>query len=144
MKIKTRPLAPLTIAILATVISSLSSSITFGPTAAFGTTTIPPSSSPSPDVGSTTTNDGNTVVGDNDTFRQFLTCMLDEDGDGEISEEEITTVLDADAEDPVIVEEGEIRDCFQPLYNTGTSPPVSSSNNVDNTEAEFEDSNAED
>ena len=64
--------------------------------------------------------DVNTVVGDNDTFRQFMTCMLDTDGDDNISEEEITTVLEAGSEDPVIVEEGEIKDCFEPLYVTGT------------------------
>ena len=49
-----------------------------------------------------------------------MTCMLDTDGDDNISEEEITTVLEAGSEDPVIVEEGEIKDCFEPLYVTGT------------------------
>ena len=63
--------------------------------------------------------------------------MLDEDGNEEISEEEITTVLEAGSEDPV-VEEGEIKDCFQPLYVTGTgtgttSPPIST--DVDNIDA---------
>ena len=91
-----------------------------------------------PNGGSTSPNDGNTVVGDNDTFRQFLTCMLDKDGNEEISEEEITTVLEAGSEDPVVVEEGEIKDCFQPLYVTGTdtgtaSPPIST--DVDNIDA---------
>ncbi|MGA8106392.1 MAG: hypothetical protein WB815_07025 [Nitrososphaeraceae archaeon] len=82
----------------------LSYSITYGAIDAFAT---PATFSPAPDVG---TPDGNTVVGDNDTFRQFLTCMLDTDGDNDISEEEITTVVEAGSEDPVIVEEGEIKD----------------------------------
>ena len=92
------------------------------------------------------TGDVNTVVGDNNTFRQFLTCMLDEDGDGDISEEEITTVLEAGTEDPVIVEEGEIKDCFQPLYVTGTgAAPTTPTTNLDDTDAaEEEDSTAED
>jgi hypothetical protein len=60
--------------------------------------------------------------------------MLDADGNEDISEEEITSVLEAGSEDPVTVEEGEIKDCFQPLYvtGTGTSTP-SPSANVDTT-----------
>jgi hypothetical protein len=71
-----------------------------------------------PDMGATSTtpptDDVNTVVGDNNTFRQFLTCMLDADGDEDISEEEITSVLEAGSDEPVIVEEGEIKDLFDP------------------------------
>jgi hypothetical protein len=80
---------------------------------------------------------GNTVVGDNDTFRQFLTCMLDADGDEDISEEEITSVLEAGSDEPVIVEEGEIKDCFEPLYvtGTGTTSTPSPSASVDTTDA---------
>jgi hypothetical protein len=117
----------------------LSFSITYGVIDAFAT---PAAFSPAPDVGST---DGNTVVGDNDTFRQFLTCMLDTDGNDDISEEEITSVLEAGSEDPVIVEEGEIKDCFEPLYVTGTAAASpSSSANVDSTDvAEAEDSATE-
>ena len=117
----------------------LSYSITYGATDAFAT---PATFSPAPDVGSP---DGNTVVGDNDTFRQFMTCMLDTDGDDNISEEEITTVLEAGSEDPVIVEEGEIKDCFEPLYVTGTgTASPSSSANVDSTDvAEADDSATE-
>jgi hypothetical protein len=60
--------------------------------------------------------------------------MLDADGNEDISEEEITSVLEADSEDPVIVEEGEIKDCFQPLYVTGTSSStLSPSASVDTT-----------
>jgi hypothetical protein len=29
-------------------------------------------------------------------------------------------VLEAGSDEPVIVEEGEIKDCFEPLYVTGT------------------------
>jgi ribosomal protein L12E/L44/L45/RPP1/RPP2 len=112
----------------------LSYSITYGAIYSFAT--------PAPDMGST---DGNTVIGDNDTFRQFMTCMLDTDGDENISEEEITSVLEAGSDDPVIVEEGEIKDCFEPLYVTGTvtaSPP--SSANIESTDvAETEDSATE-
>ena len=102
----------------------LSFSITYGGIDAFAT---PATFSPAPDVGST---DGNTIVGDNDTFRQFLTCMLDTDGDENISEEEITSVLGAGSEEPVIVEEGEIKDCFEPLYVTGTVTASPSSSAV--------------
>jgi hypothetical protein len=110
--------------------SILSYSITYGGIDAFAT---PATFGPAPGAGSP---DVNTVVGDNDTFRQFMTCMLDTDGDDNISEEEITTVLEAGSEDPVIVEEGEIKDCFEPLYvtGTGTSSP-SSGANVDSTDS---------
>jgi hypothetical protein len=102
--------------------------ITYGAIDACAT---PATFSPASDAGSP---DGNTVVGDNDTFRQFMTCMLDTDGNDNISEEEITTVLEAGSEDPVIVEEGEIKDCFEPLYVTGTgTASPSSSANVDST-----------
>jgi hypothetical protein len=116
----------------------LSFSITYGAIDAFAT---PATFSPAPDAGSP---DGNTVVGDNDTFRQFMTCMLDTDGDDNISEEEITTVLEAGSEDPVIVEEGEIKDCFEPLYVTGTgTASPSSSANVDSTDVAEDDSATE-
>jgi hypothetical protein len=116
----------------------LSFSITYGVIDAFAT---PATFSPAPDAGSP---DGNTVVGDNDTFRQFMTCMLDTDGDDNISEEEITTVLEAGSEDPVIVEEGEIKDCFEPLYVTGTgTASPSSSANVDSTDVAENDSATE-
>jgi hypothetical protein len=116
----------------------LSFSITYGVIDAFAT---PATFSPAPDAGSP---DGNTVVGDNDTFRQFMTCMLDTDGDDNISEEEITTVLEAGSEDPVIVEEGEIKDCFEPLYVTGTgTASPSSSANVDSTDVAEDDSATE-
>jgi hypothetical protein len=110
-----------------TILVILASSITYGVTTALAT---PATFSPAPDV-------GNTVVGDNDTFRQFLTCMLDADGDEDISEEEITSVLEAGSDEPVIVEEGEIKDCFEPLYvtGTGTTSTPSPSASVDTTDA---------
>jgi hypothetical protein len=44
-------------------------------------------------------------------------------------------VLEAGSEDPVIIEEGEIKDCFEPLYVTGTgTASPSSSANVDSTD----------
>ena len=68
--------------------------------------------------------------------------MLDHDGDEDISEEEITSALEAGSDEPVIVEEGEIKDCFEPLYVTGTgttstpSPSTPSpSASVDTTDA---------
>ena len=123
--------------IILTVLTAtiLSYSITYGGIDAFAT---PATFGPAPDAGSP---DGNTVVGDNDTFRQFMTCMLDTDGDDNISEEEITTVLEAGSEDPVIVEEGEIKYCFEPLYVTGTgTASPSSSANVDSTDVAEADS----
>lgn len=139
MRIKKTFLTLLTIAMLLAT-TSVASLITFGTTAAFATSAT---FSPTPDVGSASPNDENTVVGDNDTFRQFLTCMLDDDGDGEISEEEITTVLEVGSDDTVIVEEGEIKDCFQPLYVTGTgAASPTPGTNVDDISA-AEDSTAE-
>jgi hypothetical protein len=124
------------IKIFLTILVILASSITYGVTTALAT---PATFSPAPDAASAT---GNTVVGDNDTFRQFLTCMLDADGDEDISEEEITSALEAGSDEPVIVEEGEIKDCFEPLYVTGTgttstpSPSIPSpSASVDTTDA---------
>jgi hypothetical protein len=71
--------------------------------------------------------------------------MLDTDGDENISEEEITSVLEAGSDDPVIVEEGEIKDCFEPLYVTGTvtASPTSSANIESTDVAETEDSATE-
>jgi hypothetical protein len=119
-----------------TILVILASSITYGVTTALATLAT---FSPGPDAGS---GSENTVVGDNDTFRQFLTCMLDADGDEGISEEEITSALEAGSDEPVIVEEGEIKDCFEPLYVTGTgttstpSPSIPSpSPSVDTTDA---------
>lgn len=116
--------------IFLTILAILASSITYGVTTALAT---PATFSPAPDAGSAT---GNTVVGDNDTFRRFLTCMLDADGDEDISEEEITSVLEAGSDEPVIVEEGEIKDCFEPLYvtGTGTTSIPSPSASVDTTD----------
>jgi hypothetical protein len=133
------------IKIFLTILVILASSITYGVTTALAT---PATFSPAPDAASAT---GNTVVGDNDTFRQFLTCLLDADGDEDISEGEITSVLEAGSDEPVIVEEGEIKDCFEPLYVTGTdttstpSPSIPSpSASVDTTDAEGDNGETDD
>ena len=72
----------------------------------------PSSPSGSPDTGSPTET-GATDDGDN--FQQFMQCLF---GTG-ASEEDITSALDGTGESTPT--EQEIRDCFAPLYNTGSA-----------------------
>jgi hypothetical protein len=56
---------------------------------------------------------GSSDEGEN--FQQFMECLFG----GEVSEEDITNALDASSDSTPT--EQEIRDCFAPLYNTGTA-----------------------
>ena len=52
---------------------------------------------------------------DGENFQQFMECLF---GEG-ASEEDISNALDGSSGSPT---EQEIRDCFTPLYNTGSAP----------------------
>jgi hypothetical protein len=77
---------------------------------AFDTPSSPGSSSP--DTGSST---GTGAADDGENFQQFIDCLFG----GEASEEDISNALEgSSASTPT---EQEIRDCFDPLYNTGSA-----------------------
>ena len=82
------------------------------PRDAQSTLDAPSSPSGSPDTGSSTET-GATDDGEN--FQQFMQCLF---GTG-ASEEDITSALDGTGESTPT--EQEIRDCFAPLYNTGSA-----------------------
>jgi hypothetical protein len=88
----------------------------------FDTPSTPGSSSP--DTGSSTADDG-------ENFQQFIDCLFG----GEVSEEDISSALEgSSASTPT---EQEIRDCFTPLYNTGSaagSTTATGSSSTDETE----------
>jgi hypothetical protein len=100
-----------------TMLVALMIAITMSPTNilpryAQSTLDAPSSPSGSPDTGSPT-EIGATDDGDN--FQQFMQCLF---GTG-ASEEDITSALDGTGESTPT--EQEIRDCFAPLYNTGSA-----------------------
>ena len=100
-----------------TMLVALMIAITVSPTNilpryAQSTLDAPSSPSGSPDTGSPTET-GATDDGDN--FQQFMQCLF---GTG-ASEEDITSALDGTGESTPT--EQEIRDCFAPLYNTGSA-----------------------
>ena len=66
----------------------------------------------SSDTGSST---GTGVAGDAENFPLFMECLFG----GEASEEDISNALDGSSE--TTPTEQEIRDCFAPLYNTGSA-----------------------
>ena len=72
------------------------------------------------------------VVHDGENFQQFMECLF---GEG-ASEEDISNALDGSSGSPT---EQEIRDCFTPLYNTGsvagsTTATTPGSGSTDETE----------
>jgi hypothetical protein len=72
----------------------------------FDTPSTPSSSSP---------NTGSSTADDGENFQQFMDCLFG----GEASEEDISSALEgSSASTPT---EQEIRDCFDPLYNTGSA-----------------------
>ena len=92
----------------------------------FGTPSSPGSSSP--DTGSSTET-GATDDGEN--FQQFMECLFG----GDASEEDISSALDGSSDSTPT--EQEIRDCFDPLYNTGgatDSTTAAGSGSTDETE----------
>jgi hypothetical protein len=68
---------------------------------------------------------GSSDEGEN--FQQFMECLFG----GEVSEEDITNALDASSDSTPT--EQEIRDCFAPLYNTGTATDATTSTPSDST-----------
>ena len=83
----------------------------------------------SPDTGSTT---GTGASDDGENFQQFMECLFG----GEASEEDITSAIDGTGESTPT--EQEIRDCFDPLYNTAsptdTTTPASGSGSTVETD----------
>src|SRR5918999_2477863 len=65
--------------------------------------------------GSSSPNTGSSTADDGENFQQFMDCLFG----GEASEEDISSALEgSSASTPT---EQEIRDCFDPLYNTGST-----------------------
>ena len=95
----------LTIFVVAVFFSSIAS-ITFATTSAFAQTA------------------GANNANNNQNFKEFLTCLLDDNANETISQAELTEALGTTGVAPT---EQEIRDCFAPIYNPGTS-----TNNNDN------------
>jgi hypothetical protein len=90
----------------------------------FDTPASPGSSSP--DTSSSTADDG-------ENFQQFIDCLFG----GEASEEDISSALEGSSTSTPT--EQEIRDCFNPLYNTGsgvgsTTTTTPGSDSTDETE----------
>lgn len=88
----------------------------------FDTPSSPDSSSP--DTGSSTADDG-------ENFQQFIECLFG----AEASEEDISSALEGSSTSTPT--EQEIRDCFDPLYNTGSaagSTTATGSGSTDETE----------
>jgi hypothetical protein len=92
----------------------------------------------SPDTGSSTETG---AAEDGDNFQQFMECLFG----GEASEEDISNALDGSSGSTPT--EQEIRDCFDPLYNTGgaagsTTTTTPGSGSTDST-AEADEDEAE-
>ena len=99
---------------------------------AYAQSTPDTTSSPtiSPDTGSPT---GTGASDDGENFQQFMECLFG----GEASEEDITSAIDGTGESTPT--EQEIRDCFDPLYNTAsatdTTTPAGSGSTVETDDA---------
>jgi hypothetical protein len=81
--------------------------------------------------GSSSPNTGSSTADDGENFQQFIDCLFG----GGASEEDISSVLEgSSASTPT---EQDIRDCFDPLYNTGSaagSTTATGSGSTDETE----------
>ena len=111
------------------MLAALMIAITVSPTNivprdAQSTLEAPSSPSGSPDTGSPTETE---AADDGENFQQFMQCLFG-------SEEDITGALDGTGESTPT--EQEIRDCFDPLYNTAgatdTPTPPGSASTVEN------------
>ena len=109
------------------------------PRDAQSTLDAPSSPSGSPDTGSPTETG---AADDGENFQQFMQCLFG-------SEEDITGALDGTGESTPT--EQEIRDCFDPLYNTAsatdTTTPAGSGSTVetdDEAESSAEDGTSDD
>ncbi len=83
------------------VLSSTIASIAIIPTPAFAQTT-----------------GANNNAGNNQNFNKFMACLFDNNSNGIVSESEVSEVLESTDNQPT---EQKIRDCFAPIYNTGTT-----------------------
>ncbi len=83
------------------VLSSTIASIATIPTPAFAQTT-----------------GANNNAGNNQNFNKFMACLFDNNSNGIVSESEVSEVLESTDNQPT---EQKIRDCFAPIYNTGTT-----------------------
>jgi hypothetical protein len=128
------------------MLAALAIAITISPTNivprdAQSTLDAPSSPSSSPDTGSPTETG---AADDGENFQQFMQCLF---GTG-ASEEDITSALDGTGESTPT--EQEIRDCFAPLYNTGsatgttTTPGSSTTGVTDDTGEDQGESSADD
>jgi hypothetical protein len=108
------------------------------PRDAQSTPEAPSSPSGSPDTGSPTETG---AADDGENFQQFMQCLFG-------SEEDITGALDGTGESTPT--EQEIRDCFAPLYNTGsatgttTTPGSAPTGTTDDTGEDEGESSADD
>jgi hypothetical protein len=129
-----------------TMLVALMIAITMSPTNivpryAQSTLDAPSSPSGSPDTGSPTETG---AADDGENFQQFMQCLF---GTG-ASEEDITSALDGTGESTPT--EQEIRDCFAPLYNTGsatgttTTPGSAPTGTTDDTGEDEGESSADD
>ena len=96
----------------ALVIAITMSPTNMEPSYAQSTFDAPSGPSGSPDTGSPTETG---AADDGENFQQFMQCLF---GTG-ASEEDITSALDGTGESTPT--EQEIKDCFTPLYNTGSA-----------------------
>ena len=101
----------------------------------FGTPTNPGSSSPdttgTPDTSDTGSSTQAGDAQDEGKFQQFMECLFG----GDASEEDVSSALDSSSNSNPT--EQEIRDCFEPLYNTGGatgSTTADDSSSTDETE----------
>jgi hypothetical protein len=101
----------------------------------FGTPTNPGSSSPdttgTPDTSDTGSSTQTGAAEDGEKFQQFMECLFG----GDASEEDVSSALDSSSNSNPT--EQEIRDCFEPLYNTGGatgSTTADGSGSTDETE----------
>ncbi len=60
----------------------------------------------------------NNNAGNDQNFNEFMACLFDDNDNGTVSESEVSEILESSDDQPT---EQEIRDCFAPIYNTGTA-----------------------
>lgn len=96
---------------IAVMISPVNSEI-IRPSYAQSTFDTPPTPGGAPDD---TSPAGSASADEGENFQQFMECLFG----GEASEEDISNALDGSSDSTPTEEE--IRDCFDPLYNTGSA-----------------------
>jgi hypothetical protein len=74
------------------------------------------------------TPDSSSSASDGDNFQQFMECLFG----GDASAEDISSALDGSSDSTPT--EGEIRDCFAPLYNTGGASGATTTGGSESTD----------